>query len=108
LFGEFIQPKIFLLVDNKNPKGISMAGMDDLFEYSAVTVIYNQDGCMSVPNIGLVERGMYSCVEFNHRLTQLIQYGWEVLAITSRKCMDRERMAEDYYFRRKKGETNLL
>jgi hypothetical protein len=81
--------------------------MKELFEYRAVTVIYNQDGRMAVPRGGLVRRGLYTCVEFNHRLTQLIQYGWEMLAINTRKCADRQRMAEEYYFRRKKAVEGL-
>jgi hypothetical protein len=81
--------------------------MNDLFEYDAFTVIYHQNGRMRVTKNGLLDRGVYSCMDFNHRLMQLIQYGWEVLAINSRRIGDRRRLTEEYYFRRKKRLENL-
>jgi hypothetical protein len=77
--------------------------MEDLYEYGAFTVIYRQDGRMRVEKSGLLDRGIYNCLEFNHRLMQIFQYGWEMLAIISLHSGDRHRLTEDYFFRRKKG-----
>ncbi len=77
--------------------------MEEIFEYCSVTVVYRKNGRMAVPSKGLVDRRSYTCLEFNHRLMSLLQNGWEILAITTRRWAGRDRMAEEYLFRHKRG-----